>query len=253
MKITKVKKTSRGKYKLLLDNKEQISLYEDVIINKILLPNKSIDNNDMKEIIKDNYYAEVYNKALNYISIRLRSKKELENYLIKREYDEKVVNNIISRLIEEGYIDDNRFANSYVNDKLNLSNYGPYRILRDLQEYGVKESIINETISNLDNNLIKDKIIKLIDKKIKVSHNVTGNVLKNKILNYLISLGYERDMIISCLNNIKFDNRNNLIKEYDKLYKKYKSKYNEYELKMIIKQKLYQKGYTDIDIDNLLK
>ena len=84
MRISKFKKTSNGKYKIYLDNNDTIVLYEDVIINNNLLIKKEIDSDLMERLIIENNNVNVYSTALNYISIRMRSKKEVYDYLEKK-------------------------------------------------------------------------------------------------------------------------------------------------------------------------
>ena len=93
-----------------------------------------------------------------------------------------------------------------------------------------------------DDNLIKDRITKYINKQLKVNKK-SIYVFKNKMLINLINLGYLREDIIKCLNNINFDDNDLKEKEYEKLKKKYSKKYKGLELEQIIKRKLYEKGY----------
>ena len=93
-----------------------------------------------------------------------------------------------------------------------------------------------------DDNLIKDRITKYINKQLKVNKK-SIYVFKNKMLFNLINLGYLREDIIKYLNNINFDDNDLKEKEYEKLKKKYSKKYKGLELEQIIKRKLYEKGY----------
>ena len=61
----------------------------------------------------------------------------------------------------------------------------------------------------------------------------------------LSNLGYLKEDILDCLNNIELDEENLKEKEREKLLKKYEKKYSGNELEYIIKQKLYEKGYRD--------
>ena len=79
MKIIKYKKTSKDKYKLFLDNNESITLFEDVIVNNNLLLSKEIDKNTLDDLIKQNNDMYVYNIAIKYISIKMRSTKEIKS------------------------------------------------------------------------------------------------------------------------------------------------------------------------------
>ena len=59
----------------------------------------------------------------------------------------------------------------------------------------------------------------------------------------LLNLGYSKEDITSCLDNLSLDDTSTYEKEKEKLYKKYEKKYSGYELDMIVKRKLYEKGY----------
>jgi regulatory protein len=248
MKITKIKKISGGRYKLTLDDSKELVLYEDVIVKNILLLGKEIDSKLLNEINEDNLKSTIYNQALNYIDIRRRSREEIYNYLVKKNYDIDEIDRAIKRLEEENYINDYDLAVAYVNDKLNMSNDGINKIRKSLSNFKIEEKIIDEVISKVDLSFQNDKIDKLIDKQIRINNKYTGNVLKSKILNYMINLGYDREVVIGKLESISFNNKSGIQKEYQKLYKKYSTKYSGYKLDMTIKQKLYQKGY---DTDNM--
>ncbi|HHT37807.1 MAG TPA: hypothetical protein GXZ95_00125 [Mollicutes bacterium] len=250
MKITNMKKMALGKYKLTLDDKKEVILHEDVVIKNVLLLGKNIDDKLMDEINEENIKATVYNQALNYISRRIRSREEVEKFLLRKNYDKKQIDYAIQRLESENYINDYLFATAYVNDKLHMSNDGPNKMRKHLTNLKVDESIISEVISKIDDSIINDKIDKLIDKQIRLKNKYRGNILKNKILNYLINLGYERDIIVKKLEGINLDNKKDIQKEYQKLYKKYGTKYSGSKLEMVIKQKLYQKGYDISDLGN---
>ena len=70
MKILKFKKTINDKYKIALDNNTTISLYEDVIINNNLLLTKTIEEDELDDLLRQNNDIYVYSISLNYISIR---------------------------------------------------------------------------------------------------------------------------------------------------------------------------------------
>lgn len=251
MKITKFKKTTKGKYKVYLDNGEALSLYEDVIINNNLILTKQIDDDLIDDIIKQNNDMHVYGMSLNYISVRIRSKKEIEDYLTRKGISNDLITVTVNKLIKDGYINDFSFAKSYVNDELALSTYGPLKIKNNLVKYGISNDIISEVIEEIDLEMVREKLDNLIEKQIKIRKG-SSNMLKLKLLNYFYNLGYEKQMILDLLNNYKMKTDiTHLQKEYDKLYNKYSKKYANPELNLLIIQKLYAKGYTKEDIDKI--
>lgn len=218
----------------------------------MLFEGKSVDSTVLDQINKDNNYIIIYYQALSYIKTRQRSKKEINLYLTKKGYEDIIIKYTINKLEKEGYIDDNRFAQSYINDRINLTNDGIYKIRRELINFGIDITIIENYISNINEELIKQKISKIIDKQIKLNTKHSGYKLKNKIFNYLLNLGYDSKMILEYLNKVEIKDDENLQKEFSKLYNKYVTKYDDYQLKKVISQKLYQKGYRDIELETLM-
>lgn len=248
MIIKKIKKISGSKYKITLDDNRDIITYEDVIINNNLLPTKSIDNIQLEKINKDNIYANGYDMALRYINIRLRSIKELNIYLAQKGIEQEVINNTVNLLQNQGYLNDIHFAKAFMNDKMLMTNWGPLKIKRELENLGIKVS--DDIHAMFAKTVIAEKIKKMIDKMLKTNKTYTGVMLKKKLLNNLLVLGFEKQDIIDCLDEISLkDDKNLYEKEYNKLYQKYKNKYPEDKVKQIIRQRLYQKGFTSNNFD----
>ena len=240
MKIEKIKKLSNGKYKIILENKEEITTYDDVILSTNILYNKEISEEELEKISNKNDYYDLYNKAIKFISKRLRSEFEVTNYL--KKYSSNDTNKIIKSLKDNGFINDLNFTKAYIYDRFNLSSDGPYKIKKDLLEHNIDENIIDENLNELKINDIKSKLEKYVNKKVRLDHKHSISIIKNKLKIELYNLGYENNMINEVLNNIKCND--NFDKEYNLLYNKLSKKYSGIELNNKLKQKLYQKGYS---------
>ncbi len=240
MKIIKYKKI-KNKYRVYFDN-EEVELYENIILKYDLLLKKEIDNKLLDKIKEDDNKEEVYEKSLNYINKKMRSKREIEKYLIKNGYSKELIDDTVNRLEKQNIINDEIYIKAYISDKITLSNDGPDKIKYYLVNSGFNEEIVDKYINELDINEVKSKLDRLIDKKIPTIKNCSGSVLKYKLVSYFVNLGYDRYMIEDLLD-LKELNSNNGEKEYIKLYNKYSKKYSGYELESIIRQKLYQKGF----------
>jgi len=251
VKIEKIQKTG-SKYKIFLNNGSVITTYEEVILKNGLLYNKQLDENIIEKINSDSTYYESYHKALNLINKRLRSEFEVRVALAKSELPLKDINNIIDDLKKINLINDEAYAKAYTNDKINLSLDGPYKIKRNLEENKIANEFIEKALSILDEEILKNRIDKLINKKLKSNTKYSAYMQKQKIINYLINLGYDKNMILNRLENIKIENKNADI-EMDKIYNKLKLKYKDDELYYKLKNKLYTKGYTKEEIENYIK
>ena len=246
MKIIKFKLKKNNIYEIIFDNKLKLDLYDDVIIKYNLLSKKEIDNNEFDNIVKDNFELSAYYKSLKYINIRMRSKQEIINYLKKSLFEDYIINKIVARLDKEGYLNSKVYIRAYINDQINLTNNGPYKILNNLIYLGFNENEINKYLSEIDNDIWTDKLKKIIDKKIKINKNKSTRNLINKLNYELINLGYDKQDINDILKNIEIDDNDTFIKEADKLKEKLSMKYSNKELKLHLKNKLYTKGF-DLD------
>ena len=249
MEIKKFKKLKNNIYELELDNGSLVKLYDDVIVKYSLLINKIIDNKLLDEITNYNTSLDAYYLSLKYISKKLRCEKEIEKYLTKLEFNKDVIDKTISKLNKEGYLKHDIYIKSYINDIYNFNNYGPDKIIFNLRELGFN---LNEIEPYLEDKDFRSKAIKIIDKKVKANHKLSNYMLKQHISNYLINLGYSKDVFYDYLDNIKINNKDILVKEASNYIKKYSKKYQNKELLYFVKDKLYKKGYNSDEIDEVL-
>lgn len=249
MEIKKFKKLKNNIYELELDNGSLVKLYDDVIVKYSLLINKKIDSKLLDEITKYNTSLDAYYLSLKYISKKLRCEKEIEKYLTKLEFNKDVIDKTISKLNKDGYLKHDIYIKSYINDIYNFNNYGTDKIIFNLRELGFN---LNEIEPYLEDKDFRSKAIKIIDKKVKANHKLSNYMLKQNISNYLINLGYSKDIFYDYLDNIKINNKDILVKEASNYIKKYSKKYENKELLYFVKDKLYKKGYNSDEIDEVL-
>lgn len=204
MKIEKYELTKKNKYNIFLSNGEVITLDERVITLNQLLLKKEIDKELYDKVIKENKIYDLIDMAVKYISIRLRSIKEVKDYLKKKDDNIELIDIVVGKLIKLGYLDDDKFAKAFIKDKLNFTSMGDYKIKMELQRLGVSYDIIEDNISLIDENLLEEKIRKYIEKDIRTNKKYSGTILKKKIYNHLVSSGYSKDKVISILNNYNF-------------------------------------------------
>ena len=253
MKIEGVKKTKSGKYKITFDNNEVLNTYDDIILNNGLLFKKEIDSNLLNKLNIETDYYEIYNKAVRFISRKLRSEKEVIIFLDKNSVSNSDKTKIIAKLKDIGLINDKAFASAYIQDRFNLSTDGPLKIINNLKSNNIDSEIIDEYINKIDYNDIYEKLSKLIIKRVNSNHNKSNYQLGKKIIGDMINLGYSKDMIVEIINNNLKNNNDVINNEYKKLYRKLSNKYQDDDLERQIKNKLIQKGFSSDEINSIEK
>ncbi len=251
MKILKYKKDKQNIYKVTT-NKGEYKLYDDIIIKNELLLKKEISDKKWQEIIKENNQLKAYYDALKSISVKMRTEREIENILKKKEYTEDEINVTIKKLKEGKYINHEVYIEVYIHDRLALYIEGEKKIEKDLLKLGMTKKEISPQLDKIDKSIYQDKIKKYIEKKLKTNKK-SKNEFKRKTMGELINKGFNQEDIISYLDNIEVkENTEEIKKIISKLYQKYIKKYDNNTTILKIKNNLYQKGYTSIDIEKYL-
>lgn len=251
MKITNIKKVG-NKYKIILENGEILTANDHVIVNSNILYKNKLTDKELKQIKKDISYYENYDKILKMINRKIRSEYEIKKILTKNEVSQIDQEKIISKLKNINLINDKAFAIAFINDKINLTLDGPYKIKKELEDNNIDNLIIENALSNFTQDIIDSKLEKIINKRLKANIKDTAYIFKQKTSMYLSNLGYSREDIINHLDNIKLDN-SHLEKEMEKIYHKLKTKYEGHTLYNKLKQKLYSKGFTTDEINNFIE
>lgn len=247
MNIVKFTKKKSDQYLISLDNGTDLLLHEDLILKHELLIKRKISNQDIDDLTNENNKYVYYDSAIKYLSKKMRCKLEVKKFLIEKGLQEFEVEEIINKLIMQGYIDDKAYASAYINDRINLSNDGPYKIIDNLKKYEIKEEIIKNSMLIYTDDMQTERVKKLVNKCVKSNNNKSKMVLKNKIYMNLISLGYNKSIISNILNNVQIDDYDIYEKECSKLREKLSKKYSGKVLDYKVKEKLYQKGFTNFN------
>lgn len=253
MKITKIQKMRNGKYKIELDHHETITTYDEVILKNNILYKKELDSELKNQIAKDTSAYDSYYKALKYITTKMRSEKEMQEYFNKHEIPMEEQENIIEKLKANGLLNDKRFAASYVADKVHLSNMGPYQIRRELENHNIDRAVIEEQLASYEDSIFEEKLRKMMTKKIAADHKHSRYQLQQKLIQDFMNLGYEKEQIMSILDTMEFSDDATLEHEYQFLYRKLSKKYSGNDLYNHLKNKLYQKGFSLSDIQNKIE
>lgn len=145
------------------------------------------------------------NKALSKC-MQMCSKKEycitdIRTKLETWELPPDDIDEIIARLIEEKFLDEKRYVQAFVNDKFRFNKWGRNKIKYMLKQKYVPRSLIIEGLQTINQNDYMELLKQLVnDKKRKVTGN-SDYERNGKVVNYLVSRGFETDLIFKFVNS----------------------------------------------------
>jgi regulatory protein len=141
-------------------------------------------------------------KLRQYCAYQERSHSEVQQKLwnlgVKRsEHDE-----IISTLIEEDYLNEERFAKAFVGGKFRMKDWGRKKIYYALREKQVSEYSIKKAMKEIDDEDYKKILLELAGKKYDSLKDEQYLVRKKKTIDYLMQKGYEPDLVTKAVNQL---------------------------------------------------
>lgn len=195
--ITKVEvqKNDKTRVNLFLNGKYFCALDLETAVKNRLKSGTIITIEEIEKIQLESEKQTAYSKALKLISTRYKTQREVEKYLFDKGYLAPVVFYVIQKLIEYHYVDDNRYAQSYI--ATHKSTCGPQKLRQNLMQKGIKQSVIDAIIDeNFDQS---SEILALANKYMKSKEQNAQNYAK--LIRYLLSKGFEYDAIKNTLKS----------------------------------------------------
>jgi regulatory protein len=114
------------------------------------------------------------------------------------------VDAIISELIQEDYLNEERFARSFARGKFRMKQWGRVKIKYELKQRQVSEYCIKKGLTEIDDDEYDKTLNNLIEQKSKTLKSEKNMfVKKRKLLDYLLQKGFERDIALSAMSESK--------------------------------------------------
>ena len=111
---------------------------------------------------------------------------------------------IIARLQELKFVDDERFAAAYVRDKVQFAGWGAYKIALGLKTKGITKTIAEKALAQLDTEQSKEQLARLLERKFGTIKSGTPYEIRGKLFRFALSRGYNYDEIVEIVDKIKF-------------------------------------------------
>ncbi len=245
MEIIEIKQIKKDLYRLQITD-QFIEVPSDVLIKYNLLVRKKIEDNLLVKIKKESEYYKQLDVVLKYITKKLRSEGEVQDFLVENNFFDK---KIMRYLKEKKYLDDQKYADAFVHDSVYLRNHGVNKIKYELNKRKVSDEIIEKALLKIEDSIFLENLQKIIIKKIKQNKKNSKKILLENILVNCQQFGYERDDIIEIFNQNYVEDQEIIINAKKQLEKRVKNKKN---LKKELEVKLLAKGFNIDEIKKVI-
>ena len=147
-------------------------------------------------------------KLQSWCAYQERSHFELEKKLAEFELTEDEKLEIVSNLITQNFINEERFAQTFTRGKFNLKKWGKVKIKTHLKMHKIPFRLINQAVTGISDEAYLQAIKQLIRIKYKTVKAPNHLIKKQKVINYLISKGFEFDLIMDVYKIIEDEDKN---------------------------------------------
>jgi regulatory protein len=146
-----------------------------------------------------------YNYALNLLGARPYSTSALRKKLIQKEYERADADHAIDRLVDNGLLDDRKYAEQFARSKIVTTGASKRRVQQDLYRKGIKGELATNAIANvieqeeIDPAAVIERVAK---KKLAQLGDLEPLVIRRRLFAFLARRGYELEEIKSVVSRL---------------------------------------------------
>lgn len=132
-----------------LDGEFAFGVHEDIAVKHRLREGTTLTPEEIRDIEGDEEYVDAKQTALDYLAYKPRTEQEVRRKLQNTDTSPAVIDDVIARLYELEYLDDEEYAHDYAHNRFSSKKYGPVRIRRELEERGVDRHLAETAVDEL--------------------------------------------------------------------------------------------------------
>lgn len=157
-------------------------------------------------LVRADFAARARGIAVNYLSYKPRTKRELEKRLQRFAGDSHIVTSLLQEFSRSGLINDLQYATAFISSRYKVKGHGPSRLRSDLIRKGISRSTIDEALKQLDEEEIEQRAEELLRRQWPKYRKLTDNrVRKRRAVAFLQRSGYPVSLAIEVFNSVGND------------------------------------------------
>jgi len=150
---------------------------------------------EIAELRGEDAISKAYERAIRLLSFRPRSTTEVRRYLIEAEVDEEAVEATLTRLTEQGYLNDDEFARFWVENRQRFRPKGEQALRQELRRAGVDKETIDESLAGLDSSAAAYAAGKPRAERLSLLAASDQTAFRRKLSDFLLRRGFGYDVV----------------------------------------------------------
>ncbi|MBI3397288.1 RecX family transcriptional regulator [Candidatus Woesebacteria bacterium] len=195
--ITSIKpQKNQKRVNVYLDDKFGFGLDLENFVKFDLQVGKLLSENEVSEIIRKSDFGKIYENLLRFVTRRLRSEKEINNWFRKKEVGSNLRDNLLIQLKKLELVDDEKFAKWWINQRTEFKPSGKLKIKKELFQKGISSKLIDRLLGEMlstDEQVASAK--KILEKRLPRWKILSFDERYKKAFGFLASRGFDYEII----------------------------------------------------------
>ncbi|OGM09472.1 hypothetical protein A2159_00890 [Candidatus Woesebacteria bacterium RBG_13_34_9] len=203
--ITSIKpQNNKKRVNIYIDGKFGFGLDLETFLKNKLKVEQQLLENDINKIIREGEFQKVYDKILNFASLRPRSENEFRKWLKKHKVHISLHEELFNRLKHLDFLNDKKFAVWWVEQRQTFRPKSKRILNQELRFKGINKEVIEDVLSetHFDESTIAKN---LLEKKRHKWKNLEGFEARKKMSQFLLSKGFSWNIISKVVKEILID------------------------------------------------
>jgi regulatory protein len=160
---------------------------------------RGIESEKSRRTVLDKKTAKA--KLESYCAYQERSQQEVRDKLYEYGLHSAEVEDVICNLIENNFLNEERFAIAFALGKFRIKHWGRIKIKQGLKLKRIGDKLIKKALDKIDGDDYLNTLRRILDKKDATLKEPDAFKRRQKLISYALTKGYEKDLIFDCLNS----------------------------------------------------
>lgn len=202
MKVTSVSRYKGTTYEVEIDESRKLYLHIDIITDFSVRTGMELERDELRKIVYASNFRRAYQRALYLLDYRDYSAKEMTEKLVKTYKSEALCGAVLKKLQDNGFIDDERYAERMARKLVESRKFGYRRAKREIMQKGIDQFTAEDALAEYEEAFEENLTELLQTKHSRYLTDSTDRKSIEKVKSALVRYGYD------------FSEINRAVKEY---------------------------------------
>lgn len=200
----KAQKNNPERVSVFLDNDYAFGLYR--VVAAWLQVGQQLDEEKIRQLKESEAGEKAYQRALNFLSYRVRTETEIRRNLNKHDTPDEVIENVLERLRRNRLVNDLEFAQTWVENRSEFRPRGRRALTSELRQKGVGHEIIDEVLQSVDEEALA---YQAAQKNARKYRKYEWPDFRKKLLGFLARRGFNYSIAAPAVEKVWAEEQNN--------------------------------------------